>query len=136
MGVGVAILFAVIFVPLLFILGIKTGMDQSDKKWMRIMKENTTDAKTTIEKLQAKMKEKNHELIHVKDNDKELRDELDKTKEELNATVKQLSETTGKLKLSERRHCVHEGGLVMNDAGKYICPIIWEQQQERNKKFL
>ena len=132
----IALLFAIIFVPLLFILGIKTGMDQADKKWMQIMKENTDGTQTMVNKLQAKMKEKNDEIVHMKERDKELEGDLVTLNDELCAEHEELDKIKNQLKLSLRKHCTHQDGLVMNDNGKYICPIVYEEQQARNKKFL
>ncbi len=76
----IAILLAIIFVPLLFIMGIRTGIEQSDNKWLKITKENSSGNQLIVERLQAKLKSKNEEILNLKESIEQLNQTLDISK--------------------------------------------------------
>ena len=118
-------ILAVIFVPLLFILGIRTGMEQSDNKWIKIMKESTSGNHSTIEKLQNQMKKKNEEIIKFKETKKSGDEAVEALKEELVTSLSEANELKLQVTNLEKKKCVYKGGLVMDDIGVYHCPIIY-----------
>ena len=118
-------ILAVIFVPLLFILGIRTGMEQSDNKWIKIMKESTSGNHSTIEKLQNQMKKKNEEIIKFKETKKSGDEAVEALKEELVTSLSEENELKLQVTNLEKKICVYKGGLVMDDIGVYHCPIIY-----------
>lgn len=132
----IAIILAIIFVPLLFVMGIKTGMEQADSKWIKIMKENTTDTQATITKLQSKLKEKNEELSKLKDSQKNQEQNIKSISEEAESLRLENKNFASKVKRLENEKCVHEEGIFIDDNGNYHCPIVYKYEHAPPKAFL
>ena len=128
----IAVILAIIFVPLLFILGVKTGMEQCDNKWIKIMKENTTDSQTTITKLQSKLKKKNEEISRFKEKSKVSSSSIEELTKELNLVKSDNIGLTTKVKELTNKQCIEKGGLIMDDSGKYYCPLKYKAELGSN----
>lgn len=119
----VTIIFAMVFVALIFIIGIRAGIAQSDNKWLKVIKENSSGAEETIKKLQEKLKSKNEELVQLKEKKKNLKEEIEKLKSDLGSqkvTIEQLNIDISK---AERLKCNYKDGLILDSEGNYQCPL-------------
>jgi len=132
----IALILAAIFVPLLFIMGIKTGMEQADNKWIKVMKENSTDSHQTITKLQDKLKQKNEELTKLKGQSKEQAKVIETMTSDLNTQRSDNAGLKAKVKDLQNKICVNEEGIVIDDNGKHHCPIVYRHENAPPQTYL
>jgi len=132
----IALILAAIFVPLLFLMGIKTGMEQADNKWIKVMKENSTDSQQTITKLQNKLKQKNEELTKLKEQSKDQAKVIEAITSDLNTQRSDNAGLKTRIKKLNDKVCVDKDGIVIDDNGKYHCPIVYKHENKPPQTFL
>lgn len=132
----IAIILALIFVPLLFIMGIKTGIEQADNKWIKVMKESSSETQNTISKLQAKLKAKNDEIAELKETQKAQKQDIKHLSEEGESLRIENKNLSSKVMQLSNEKCVHNDGIYVDEDGKHHCPIVYAHGHPPPKAFL
>jgi len=81
------------------------------------------DTDVMVAKLQKKLKEKNDELVTLREKVKEDAGLIKELRDAMGVNAKEISNLNVKLDTSKMKECIEPGGLVENHRGEMFCPL-------------